>query len=59
LCKAIAERGDEFPNDTRAALEANCPPQGRRPHHAWENRSNAVCRIAFVLIDGVFGGSLR
>jgi hypothetical protein len=31
----------------------------RGTNHAWANRSNAVCRIAFVLIDGEFEESLR
>jgi hypothetical protein len=25
----------------------------RGTNHAWSNRSNKTCRIAFVLIDGV------
>jgi len=31
----------------------------RGTNHAWENRSNEVCRIAFILIDGAFDESLR
>jgi hypothetical protein len=27
--------------------------------HAWSNRSNAPCTIAFVLIDGEFDPALR
>jgi hypothetical protein len=31
----------------------------RGTNHAWANRSSAVCRIAFILIDGVFEPALR
>ena len=31
----------------------------RGTNHAWANRSNANCRIAFVLVDGVFDDSLK
>jgi mannose-6-phosphate isomerase-like protein (cupin superfamily) len=31
----------------------------RGTNHAWANRSNANCRIAFVLIDGVFESGLQ
>jgi hypothetical protein len=31
----------------------------RGTNHAWANRSSAVCRIAFILIDGVFDPALR
>jgi hypothetical protein len=31
----------------------------RGTNHAWANRSNTVCRIAFILIDGVFEPDLR
>jgi len=31
----------------------------RGTNHAWANRSKEVCRIAFILIDGVFEESLR
>jgi hypothetical protein len=31
----------------------------RGTNHAWANRSNAVCRIAFILIDGVYDETLR
>ncbi|HVW68620.1 MAG TPA: cupin domain-containing protein [Steroidobacteraceae bacterium] len=31
----------------------------RGTNHAWANRSNRICRIAFILIDGVFDPSLR
>jgi mannose-6-phosphate isomerase-like protein (cupin superfamily) len=31
----------------------------RGTNHAWVNRSTANCRIAFVLIDGVFADGLR
>jgi hypothetical protein len=31
----------------------------RGTNHAWANRSNQVCRIAFILIDGTFEESLR
>jgi hypothetical protein len=31
----------------------------RGTNHAWANRSNDVCRIAFILIDGAFDASLR
>jgi hypothetical protein len=27
----------------------------RGTNHAWSNRSNKNCRMAFVLIDGTFG----
>lgn len=30
----------------------------RGTNHAWVNRSGAPCRIAFILIDGVFEGGL-
>jgi uncharacterized cupin superfamily protein len=26
----------------------------RGTNHAWSNRSNAVCRMMFVLVDGTF-----
>jgi uncharacterized cupin superfamily protein len=26
--------------------------------HAWSNRSNAVCRMAFVLVDGRYGDDI-
>ena len=31
----------------------------RGTNHAWSNRSGATCRIAFILIDGVFEDDLR
>jgi len=31
----------------------------RGTNHAWANRSNQVCRIAFILIDGKFDSSLQ
>jgi mannose-6-phosphate isomerase-like protein (cupin superfamily) len=31
----------------------------RGTNHAWANRSGAVCRMLFVLIDGRFGPALR
>lgn len=31
----------------------------RGTNHAWANRSDKVCRIAFILIDGVFDPALR
>jgi len=31
----------------------------RGTNHAWANRSNEVCRMAFILIDGAFEESLR
>ena len=31
----------------------------RGTNHAWANRSKANCRIAFVLVDGVFDDSLK
>jgi len=31
----------------------------RGTDHAWENRSDAPCRIAFVLVDGLFDEELR
>ena len=31
----------------------------RGTNHAWANRSSAVCRIAFILLDGVFDPALR
>ena len=31
----------------------------RGTNHAWANRSGAVCRMLFVLIDGQFGPDLR
>jgi quercetin dioxygenase-like cupin family protein len=31
----------------------------RGTNHAWANRSDAVCRIAFILIDGLYDESLR
>jgi hypothetical protein len=31
----------------------------RGTNHAWANRSDQVCRIAFILIDGAFENSLR
>jgi len=31
----------------------------RGTNHAWANRSTSVCRIAFILIDGVFDPALR
>ena len=30
----------------------------RGTNHAWSNRSSSVCRIAFILIDGVFDPAL-
>lgn len=31
----------------------------RGTNHAWANRSKEICRIAFILIDGVFEEALR
>jgi hypothetical protein len=31
----------------------------RGTNHAWSNRSGAVCRMAFILVDGVFEDDLR
>jgi hypothetical protein len=31
----------------------------RGTNHAWANRSSAICRIAFILIDGAFDPALR
>lgn len=30
----------------------------RGTNHAWSNRSGAVCRVAFILVDGVFATDL-
>jgi len=30
----------------------------RGTNHAWANRGKGVCRIAFILVDGVFDGEL-
>ena len=31
----------------------------RGTNHGWANRTNENCRIAFILIDGVFDESLK
>ncbi|MGH8035279.1 MAG: cupin domain-containing protein, partial [Lysobacterales bacterium] len=31
----------------------------RGTNHAWANRSDRPCRIAFILIDGVFASGLK
>lgn len=31
----------------------------RGTNHAWANRSSSVCRIAFILVDGVFDPALQ
>jgi hypothetical protein len=31
----------------------------RGTNHAWSNRSGATCRMAFILVDGVFEDNLR
>jgi hypothetical protein len=38
-------------DDTETLLKAGDVLIQRGTYHAWDNRSNAVCRIAFVLID--------
>jgi mannose-6-phosphate isomerase-like protein (cupin superfamily) len=40
-------------DDTDVLLKAGDVVVQRGTNHAWSNRSNAVCRIAFVLIDAV------
>jgi len=31
----------------------------RGTDHAWENRSNRLARMAFILVDGAFSDELR
>lgn len=45
-------------NDDEVKLEPGDVAVQRGTDHAWENRSNDVARIAFVLLDGRFTGPL-
>jgi hypothetical protein len=45
-------------DDTEQLIRAEDVVVQRGTDHAWENRSDATARIAFVLIDGRFTGAL-
>lgn len=46
-------------DDSEVLLRAGDIVIQRGTDHAWENRSNAVCRMAFILISGEFSPELR
>jgi mannose-6-phosphate isomerase-like protein (cupin superfamily) len=45
-------------DDTETLLKPGDVVIQRGTNHAWDNRSTAVCRMAFVLIDGAFTSEL-
>ncbi|HXW62949.1 MAG TPA: cupin domain-containing protein [Candidatus Acidoferrales bacterium] len=46
-------------DDSEVHLRAGDVAIQRGTHHAWENRSNKLTRMAFVLIDGAFSPELK
>lgn len=46
-------------DDTQVELKAGDVVVQRGTNHAWANRSGAVCRMAFVLIDGAYAPELK
>ena len=42
-------------DDSDVQIKAGDTVIQRGTNHAWSNRSNAVCRMIFVLVDGTFG----
>jgi quercetin dioxygenase-like cupin family protein len=46
-------------DDSEVRLEAGDVVVQRGTDHAWENRSAATTRMAFILVDGVFSDELR
>lgn len=45
-------------DDSEVTLRAGDIVVQRGTDHAWANRSDAVCRVAFILVDGAFEQSL-
>jgi hypothetical protein len=45
-------------DDTEVLLKAGDVVVQRGTDHAWENRSNRVARMAFILIGAEFSGEL-
>ena len=45
-------------DDTEVHLKQGDVIVQRGTNHAWSNRSNAVCRMAFVVVDGAFDPEL-
>ena len=46
-------------DDSEVLLERGDVVVQRGTDHAWENRADQVCRMVFVLVDGVFTDELR
>lgn len=46
-------------DDSEVLLKAGDVVIQRGTDHAWENRSDTVCRMAFILVDGAFDEALR
>lgn len=46
-------------DDSEVRLRAGDVVVQRGTDHAWENRSQQVARMAFILVDGVFSDALR
>jgi uncharacterized cupin superfamily protein len=46
-------------DDSEVHLRAGDIVVQRGTDHAWENRSNQVARMAFILVDGAFSDELR
>jgi mannose-6-phosphate isomerase-like protein (cupin superfamily) len=46
-------------DDDDVLLRAGDVVVQRGTNHAWSNRSDSPCRMAFILIDGTFGSELR
>jgi hypothetical protein len=46
-------------DDSEVLLETGDVVIQRGTDHAWENRSDQVCRMAFILVSGVFSPELR
>ena len=46
-------------DDSEVILKAGDIVVQRGTDHAWANRSDKVCRVAFILVDGVFTDDLK
>ncbi len=45
-------------DDSETLIKAGDVVVQRGTNHAWDNRSNGICRMAFILLDGVYEDEL-
>ena len=46
-------------DDSEVRVQAGDVVIQRGTDHAWENRSDKLARVAFILVDGAFSGELK